>query len=210
MQVYSQDSCKVLKPEISEHYVGKCKKGLAHGRGIAVGKDRYDGSFKKGMPHGSGIYYYANREVYEGEFNYGLRQGIGKMIYKRNGRDSVVSGYWNADKFVRVIIPPKYRIIINRNIQRVTVQKLSDKGKRVLFAFMQNGTVNYTISNLNYAPDSGTSVTVGNNSGFENVIFPFDCKLNYVTANQTQRVYYEAVFEIKIDEPGEWLITLHN
>jgi len=51
-QLFSQDDCKVLIPEISGQYVGKCKKGLAHGKGLAIGIDRYEGSFKKGYPEG--------------------------------------------------------------------------------------------------------------------------------------------------------------
>jgi hypothetical protein len=33
--------CKVISPDISGSYTGDCKHGLAHGKGIAQGKDRY-------------------------------------------------------------------------------------------------------------------------------------------------------------------------
>jgi hypothetical protein len=51
-QGFSQGVCKVLKSEIANQYEGSCKKGLANGKGIAVGRDKYEGNFKKGYPHG--------------------------------------------------------------------------------------------------------------------------------------------------------------
>ena len=37
--------CTVNKASISGFYTGECKKGLAHGMGIAQGTDRYEGHF---------------------------------------------------------------------------------------------------------------------------------------------------------------------
>ena len=43
VSVCAQETCKVLKPEISGSYLGDCKKGLANGKGIARGTDGYEG-----------------------------------------------------------------------------------------------------------------------------------------------------------------------
>jgi len=48
IQLSAQNRCKVLKKEISSEYHGKCKKGLAHGKGKADGIDSYYGHFTKG------------------------------------------------------------------------------------------------------------------------------------------------------------------
>lgn len=86
---YAQEQCKVLKPEIADKYSGKCKKGLAHGQGLAEGKDRYEGDFKNGLPHGKGKYTWASGEIYEGYWKEGKREGEGKFWYKKNGADSM-------------------------------------------------------------------------------------------------------------------------
>ncbi|WP_457618982.1 hypothetical protein [Lutibacter sp.] len=39
--------CKVLKKGIQQHYLGKCKKGLAHGKGVAKGINTYKVFLKK-------------------------------------------------------------------------------------------------------------------------------------------------------------------
>lgn len=52
----AQQDCMVLKPEIAGKYMGKCKDGLAHGKGKAQGNDTYMGQFSKGLPHGMGTF----------------------------------------------------------------------------------------------------------------------------------------------------------
>ncbi len=62
----------MLKPEISLDYHGECKKGLAHGKGEAFGRDHYIGEFKKGWPNGNGLYKWNNGDNYEGEWKKGV------------------------------------------------------------------------------------------------------------------------------------------
>ncbi|MEI6061185.1 MAG: hypothetical protein WCR72_10775, partial [Bacteroidota bacterium] len=54
--LFGQEKCRVLKPELVGTYEGKCKDGLANGKGIAIGTDRYEGQFTKGFPQGYGTY----------------------------------------------------------------------------------------------------------------------------------------------------------
>jgi len=51
-RIVPQEPCKVLKQEIATKYFGNCKKGLAQGKGVAVGRDKYEGQFKNGLPNG--------------------------------------------------------------------------------------------------------------------------------------------------------------
>ena len=80
---FSQEACKVLKPEIADKYEGGCKNGLANGKGIAEGADKYVGRFKNGLPNGTGKYTWSTGEVYDGGWNEGKKEGNGKFFYKR-------------------------------------------------------------------------------------------------------------------------------
>ena len=88
--LHAQKGCQVLKPEISGTYTGKCKKGLANGKGLAVGTDTYEGRFSKGLPAGRGKYTWADGRVFQGEFKEGIMEGQGTMIYPTAGEDSII------------------------------------------------------------------------------------------------------------------------
>ena len=64
----SKVNCKVLVDALSDKYEGRCKKGLAHGKGIATGIDTCEGKFKNGFPHGQGVYTWKNSDVYDGNW----------------------------------------------------------------------------------------------------------------------------------------------
>jgi hypothetical protein len=90
----------VLKPEIAGTYEGKCKNGLAHGKGIATGTDRYEGQFSKGLPNGTGKYTWQNGSVYNGEWSDGERNGIGRFIMKTASGDSIQDGIWDKNVYL--------------------------------------------------------------------------------------------------------------
>jgi len=207
---YSQsENCKVLKPEIATSYSGECKKGLANGNGIAVGTDKYEGKFKDGLPQGNGTYRYANGDVYEGDFKLGMRSGNGKFTFKFLGRDSTYMGMWKEDQLVKKIVPPAYLISQKLNLQRYTVTKIKP-GSRVMFSFMQNGANNRSVTGLSFAESSGTLLSIGQDQGFDNIQFPFNCKVTYNTLNSFRSASTNIIFEIQINEPGQWMITLFN
>lgn len=207
---YSQtETCKVLKPEIAASYSGDCKKGLANGNGIAVGIDKYEGKFKDGLPQGYGTYRYANGDIYEGDFKLGLRSGNGKFTFKYQTRDSSYMGIWKEDQLVKKVVPAAYVITQKVNLQRYTVQK-TNPGNRVMFAIMQNGANNRTVTDLSFAETGGNLINIGQEQGFDNIQFPFNCKVTYNTLNSLRSVSIPIVFEIQINEPGQWKITLYN
>ena len=207
---YSQSgNCKVLKPEIATSYSGDCKKGLANGNGTAVGTDKYEGKFKDGLPQGDGTYHYANGDVYIGDFKEGMRSGNGKFTFKFMGRDSTFVGIWKNDKFVKKIVPPAYIITQKSNVQRYSIQKIGSRNQ-VMFAFMQNGLNNSSINNLSFAENGGTPISVGQEQGFDNILFPFNCRVTYTSQNSLRTASFDIVFDIQINEPGQWMITLFN
>ena len=96
----NEAGCKVLQNTLVGKYTGECKKGLADGKGEAIGQHHYTGSFKKGLPNGKGIYYYNDSLYHSGNFQDGIKEGKGETHFLRAGKeDSVVKGYWSADEF---------------------------------------------------------------------------------------------------------------
>jgi len=207
--LYSQETCKVLIPDLVGSYTGKCKNGLAHGKGIAEGKDRYEGKFKNGVPDGNGKYTWSTGDIYEGNWENGKKEGDGKLIFKVGGIDSVKIGIWKDDKFFRKIKPKPYTILKTEGITRNYIQRSSD-GDKVLFAFMMDGVPNQGISDFSYTSNSGSSFNLGQKFGIENIIFPFKCRILYSTISPTGATRYRVEFEIEIVEPGLWEITLNN
>ena len=207
---YSQvGDCKVLKPEIAGIYSGDCKKGLANGKGIAEGIDKYEGKFKDGLPHGNGTYQYANGEIYQGDFKNGMKNGNGKFNFKYMARDSTYQGFWKEDVLVKKIVPAAYTITQNLNIQRYSVRKMNS-GNRIMFAFIQNGKSNVSITGLSFAESDGSPLNIGQERGFDNIRFPFNCKVTYTSLNSFQTASFQNIFEIQIDSPGQWMVTLYN
>jgi len=79
-----------------------------------------------------------------------------------------------------------------------------------MFSFMQNGANNRSISGLLFTESSGTLLSIGQDQGFDNIQFPFNCKVQYNTLNSFRSASTNIIFEIQINEPGQWMITLFN
>jgi hypothetical protein len=208
-QGFSQEVCKVLKSEIADKYEGSCKKGLANGKGIAVGKDKYEGNFKKGYPHGKGIYTWSTGEVYDGYWKEGMRNGEGKYIFKQNGLDSVLFGLWSNDVFTKPIFPRPYKIIVARDIDRYSVQKVGE-GNSVSVELLKMGSPNQMVIDISFEADNGLSRVEGRKYVFYELVFPVTIKLKYTTGSKFNTVPINVVFEILISKKGEWEITLNN
>ena len=204
--VHAQNSeCQVLLPDISGTYSGGCKKGLAHGKGVAQGIDYYEGQFLKGLPSGKGIYKWKDGPYYEGEWINGLKEGKGRMVYP----DSVITGYWKKDRFIGKELVPPYKITRSTNVARASIRKSGAvEGVRILL--LQAGSDNVAIENFSIASSSGSEYRSGKMYGIQNVLFPLDVKVTYLSWNKMRTGKVEVIFEITINEPGAWEITLNN
>ena len=209
VESYSQDSCKVLKPEISGKYEGGCKKGLANGKGVAQGTDKYEGRFKNGLPDGQGKYTWVNGDKYDGAWKNGLKNGEGKLTYKMNGADSVLNGIWANDTFVKKIIPPPYRIFIARDFDRYSITKVRE-GSKVSLKLEQNGMQNVNVTDFSFHADNGSYQAISNTYVYSQVNFPVNIKITYTTQNKLKTTNIYPDLEITINEPGEWEIVLTN
>jgi len=79
-----------------------------------------------------------------------------------------------------------------------------------MFAFIQNGKSNVSITGLSFAQSDGSPLDIGQERGFDNIRFPFTCKVSYTSLNSFQSASFQNIFEIQINEPGQWMVTLYN
>lgn len=131
LSAYSQN-CEVDKESIKGTYTGDCKKDKAHGKGKSVGIDTYEGDFKNGLPDGQGTYTWGNKNSFIGKFVKGLREGKGKMIFKREGaQDSVLEGFWKKDAYIGKNERPYQVISKTGSVREVAAEFTPDKVSRV-------------------------------------------------------------------------------
>jgi hypothetical protein len=204
----AEEECEVLLPSLTGTYEGKCKKGLAHGRGKAVGRDTYEGSFKHGYPHGNGILTYANGDVYDGDFNKGRMDGLGSLSTTYDGRDTVLSGIW-VDGVYAGPKPKHPRVTYSYGVDSYSIKRARD-GNRFLVDIVLNGLPNADLEDFTIVSTSGTQLQLGSAIGFENVTFPVTCKLSYKSWNKIRTSRHEVIFEFKIEDPGDWRVRIIN
>jgi len=216
-EAYSQNICKVLKPGIDSTYTGGCKQGLADGHGVASGSDHYTGEFKKGLPNGIGTYTWHTGEKYEGEWEKGLRDGTGTFTGKHDGRDSVITGIWESDKYIGEKSIPPYIIEYRSGISRVSCVRTGDQPLRVYYKFTRGGTSSEhtsPISDLLLQGSSGNETGSSNNFGFDTVTFPFEGKVKFSApsafSSQGSRSAVNLNYELNfvINQPGAWMVTI--
>jgi len=205
-----ETECKVLLESISTSYQGKCKKGLAHGIGIAKGMDTYEGKFKNGYPHGQGVYTWRNGDVYEGNWSEGKRDGKGKMMYKSISNDSIIYAYWKDDVLSKEIELPAYHINYkSSNISRVIFEQESSKRNDVEIFIMRSGRVIRSFNYIDFTGTSGSFNQSANYIGFENVMFPFEGSLRFKSSNQLNTAVYDYILRFKITKKGSWNIKIN-
>jgi len=205
--VYAQQSdCQVTVAEISLSYSGQCKNGLAHGKGIAQGVDHYEGQFIKGKPEGKGLYKWSDGTYYDGQWKNGMQEGKGKMVY----RDSVVTGFWKANKYQGEEQKPAYKITRIRNVGRSTILKSIESGNGVKIKILLGGTDNTEIEDFSLAYTSGTEYRNIGTYGIQNSSVPLDVTVRYLTWNQLHTAQYEVLFEFTVYDPGTWNVAIAN
>jgi len=213
-QISAQKNCKVLDSNIDSIYTGKCKRGLAHGKGIAIGIDTYKGKFSKGLPNGRGSYFWANGDIYKGVWKNGMRNGEGTLslsIYRNDSivSDSIISGLWENNKYIGPKpIPPK--VSIKTSVDRYSFKMIDASKTRVLIKFLQNGSRNDNLFNFMMSSTSGVETKLGTLIGYEFIEFPVKIKVNYETLNKFRSAIYQVIFEFEITEPGDWRVEIHN
>jgi len=219
VHVSAQESCKVIPEKLQGTYKGECKEGLADGDGTATGTDTYEGHFSAGLPHGFGTYTWNDGSVYTGQWKKGMRNGRGKYTHMLDGKEIVDDGLWKNDTY-KGPAPVKPYIIRQVNVDKVITQYLGE-GNEVLLRFFYGGSpvkdptgsqmgLENQVLNLIMEGSSGTEFFRTNEIGYENIDFPFTIKITYSSFNQIKTMSISCLLEMRIDQPGSYLIQVHN
>jgi len=209
LSAQTQSPCQVLLPGISSAYTGGCKKGLAHGQGVADGIDHYEGFFKRGLPDGKGTYKWSTGEIYAGFWREGKRNGTGRYVFLDNGAEAVQDGNWVNDVYTGPVVP-KPMVKYREGVDRYTFVNAGPERKRVLINIYQNGSRNAEISNLQVTSTSGYDTHLGQSFGYDGITFPVTIKLTYTTTNKLHTSTIYVRFEFEITEPGDWTVDITN
>jgi hypothetical protein len=228
---YAQ-KCQVLGPSgIIGEYEGDCKRGVAHGEGVATGKAKYIGEFKKGYPEGEGTYFYANGDVLFGEWEEGKVMGYGYKIEKAD----TLSGYWKGDPDnVRFMGTEKddlkgYTILAKDNISNVIIEKADEGADNQLTLKLSD--INRSIYAVSFREissgqqqepqyvnpgrridDAGRPI---NDYGriilqLKDVVYPFTGTIRYQVLNKSANFALPVVLKFQIKEPGNWTVSINH
>lgn len=206
--VFSQ--CKVLDEKINDTYKGECKKGLAHGMGEAKGIDAYSGEFKKGYPNGSGIYTFNNGDTFEGNFKNSIKEGYGILTTIEGSNTKITKGYWKYGYYVGTSKSAQaYKVLNKKYVTNYTFKRIGD-GNKVSFKWIKGSRVLYYMSGLNMTSNSGIMSTEMTFCGFDQIEFPFECRINFQNTDKAETMTYDCIFEFEITIPGEYEITIKD
>jgi len=202
-------NCKVLMEKISGTYEGACKKGLAHGRGIAKGDDTYTGKFRKGLPDGLGLYTYKNGDSFFGLWRNGKKHGQGEIKYKKTGtKDSIVKGTWVDDYLVKSDVKPVgYTVILSRSIDHYNITNSNIEENRIEISF-EKAMRKFLPVNLHVRATSGARTPFPSKIIYADVKYPFTCAIEYsIKYGQT---IIPVSFTFSIIEKGKWEVRLSH
>jgi len=209
LHMLSAQNCEVLLPSLKGNYEGKCKNGLAQGKGKAIGIDTYVGRFKKGLPNGNGTYTFSvSGDIYVGAWKAGKREGKG-VLYLKGEKNNTIKGFWKEDKYLGKTMPVAFKVVKKTNVSRYTFNKKGAENK-VVFTIAKGGGVDYPIEDLYFSNSSGNDYKQSQYYGFDDVKFPFDCTISYITRNATNSSKYDVHFDFTIYEPGSWEVRIYN
>lgn len=205
------ESCSVLLDKISGQYTGKCKDGLANGKGKSVGEDTYIGIFKDGLPHSRGKYLYKNGDLFKGSFKKGKKDGKGKFNYSLNGAKYTLIGYWKDDDYVGLTDPDiSYRVTSSSGIPDYKVEKnesVYNSGNGITFS-IKSAFTEFLPRDLRIDNSSGQYFQSGKKFGVNQFFLPLHCEISYTILVGTIRK--QCRFIIDIIEDGRYTVTLSN
>lgn len=182
---YSQNLCVVNLESIKGTYTGECSTNKANGKGKSIGTDQYEGDFKEGYPDGKGMYIWKDGHYFIGNFIKGKKEGLGEMYYESvSGNDSLITGFWNKDKFLGQYEVP-YKLISNSSfINQVNISLRNKKENKITIDIKAGSTGLYArqgpsieeeqIITGNYKSSFSNSQTTSFTRILENVNFPFE------------------------------------
>lgn len=198
----------VLKNELVGKYEGEQKKGLANGKGTARGKDTYRGEFKKGLPDGEGIYTDSLGNVFKGFFRLGKKNGQGVFTPTVSSKEQTISGFWQDDKYIgKEKIEP---FQISNKTGSVSPRIFnSGPGNKVEISVMDPVNNSYLEATILLIGKATPRISYGRYT-YDDVSFPVEFDIQYNCTNKYRVGNIYNTIRIKINAPGNWVITLKN
>lgn len=198
----------VLKKELIGKYEGGLKGGLAQGKGTAIGRESYTGTFKKGLPNGEGVYTDSLGNIYKGSFEDGKKEGKGELTLKGAVKDSIQRGYWEKDKYVGSTTEPQYEISNKTGSVNPRIVKAGD-GNKVEISIIDPISNGYISANISYKGQANLRTNFGLYY-YDNATFPLEFDIQYECTNKmgTSKTYNS--LHLKINKPGNWVVSLRN
>ncbi|PWH83510.1 hypothetical protein DIS18_02855 [Algibacter marinivivus] len=178
-------------------------------KGVALKEGDYSGKCKKGLAHGKGKFVYKDGRVFEGVFKKGMITGKGELYTLHNGNKKVIKkGFWEKNKYLgeKKVVP--YIVKKAFNIDR-NIIKRKGEGNQVSINFLRNGNRN-PVTNLNIMSTNGIDVSGSNVNRLNIIKFPVEIQVIYFTRNKFNTTTYQVDFEFIINEPGDWDVTIYN
>ncbi len=202
--VHAQKDCEVKILGIEKTYEGDCKKGLAHGEGKATGDDTYKGAFKKGLPNGYGEYVWANGNTYKGEWKRGRKEGKGELILIREGRDSVVVGFWSNDNYIGEY---EYSHELLSKTPDIVSINFSNKGeeKDELQLIITSGQSPASVIGLSVTGQYGPGTRVNRAFVYRDIVYPWQGSIRF--SYEDKGIKPQEIV-LKINSPGIWEIRI--
>lgn len=200
---FAQMDCKVKSQDLSISYNGDCKKGYAHGIGVAKGKeDIYKGDFKKGWPHGTGEYVWGSGSKYQGNFTKGKMDGQGTLVIKNpDGTEELKKGFFEANEYIGQY-KYSHAVTSKREVKNVYIQedpsKLHGDLYQIKIRVRSNGQ--YVTPFLMVSDENGTNYS---NGVLQNVKYP--CKKIEI---QFKHDKYSSRVMLDIYKEGNWIVEI--
>jgi hypothetical protein len=219
--------CEVHVEAFNIEYTGDCRKGLAHGEGIARGTGvTYEGEFRKGYPHGKGTLIFDDGRIFEGEWKNGEIYGYGEFT-KLDG--TKLSGYFkgSVENFHYMgedkSFLQGYKVTDTERLDNATFTFVNADpyGNTVTIQIFENNIreiTNFEILEIT----SGVIQLITNEGGRLNaeivrVTFPISLGIRYILPYGTQdttlpggvdNLNSPRRMEFTIAEPGHWTVTI--
>lgn len=204
-------TCRVLSEMISGAYSGDCKDGLANGKGKSSGEETYIGHFSNGLPHGKGKYYYKNGDIFQGYWENGKKNGVGKLKYISDGKMRILSGYWKDDEYAGVTDPEiSYRITNASGLvnHRIVKSEITGGQNNELTLLIKSAFTDFVPFDLKLDISSGQIIQSGKKFIINKYFCPFHCEVSYSILVGNHRK--KCRFNFDIPQYGRYTIIMYN
>ncbi len=219
--------CKVLVKALSKEYTGDCRKGEAHGEGVARGDGVvYEGEFRKGVPHGDGILTFEDGRKFIGEWKKGEIYGPGELT-KTDG--SIEKGYFKGSVTGFMYMGEDksslagYKVLDTERLENAsyTFVNSDPAGNRLTIQIFENNI--RKITNFEILEITDGLIQLVNNAGgrlsadIVNVVFPVTIGIRYIIPYGTQDTTLPGGVDnlnsprrmrFTIMEPGDWTVSI--